>query len=147
MSTAQESNTIAINSELTKLKLALIDRKQCEPLKFEAPSRRTPATRVPRHPKRTYAAIAGFMAGNASNSTTQSKSSTSDGSQVFATSEQETNINAKVKITGARRIWGTLETCSPGAISTKLVPTTGPLRVRRKTKRLVNKSVWWFVVI
>ena len=26
------------------------------------------------------------------------------------------------------------------------MPTTGPLRVRRKTKRLVNKSVWWFVV-
>ena len=82
-----------MNSELTILKLALIDRKQREPLK--APSRRTPATRVPRHPKRTYVAVASFVADNASSSTTQSKSSTGDGSQVFATSERE--ANAKVK--------------------------------------------------
>ena len=56
---------------------------------------------------------------------------------------------AKVKVVGARQIWGMLKTCSPGAVSTtisKLVPTTGTLRVKRKTKRLANKTVWWFVV-
>ena len=55
----------------------------------------------------------------------------------------------KVKVAGARRIWGTLKTCSPGAVSStlsKLVPTVGALKVKRKTKRLERKTVWWFVV-
>lgn len=124
----------AINATLTKLKQALSDREQREPLK--APSRRTPATRVPRPPKctGTYAAVASFVAGNTSSSNTQAKMTTSDGSQAAATNDQKTA--AKVKVVGARRIWGTPKTCSPGAVSTtisKLVPTTGTLRVKRKT--------------
>ena len=51
----------------------------------------------------------------------------------------------KVKVLGARKIWGTIKTCSPGAVSatiSKLVSSNLTLRVRRKTKTLANnKSV------
>ena len=145
MTNMQESKMTAISAEVTKLKQALSDRKQSEPLKPS--SRRTPATRVPRPSKRTYAAAAGFVANNPSTSTAKATTATDDGSQAATASDRKTD--AKVKVVGARRIWGTLKTCSPGAVSTtisKLVPTTGALRVKRKTKRLANKSVWWFVV-
>ena len=55
----QESKMTAISAEVTKLKQALSDRKQSERLRPS--SRRTPATRVPRPSKRTYAAAAGFV--------------------------------------------------------------------------------------
>ena len=51
---------------------------------------------------------------------------------------------------GARKIWGTVPTCSAGAIAatiSKLVPTKLQLRIRRKMKMLSNnKAVWWFIV-
>ena len=57
---------------------------------------------------------------------------------------------SKVKVLGARKIWGTIKTCSPGAVSatiSKLVSSNLTLRVRHKTKTLANnKSVWRFVV-
>ena len=57
---------------------------------------------------------------------------------------------SRVKVDGARKIWGTVPTCSAGAIATtisKLVPTKLQLRIRRKMKMLSNnKVVWWFIV-
>ena len=56
----------------------------------------------------------------------------------------------KVKVDGARRIWGTVPTCSTRAITTtisKLVGTELQLQIRRKTRVLANnKTVWWFIV-
>ena len=46
---------------------------------------------------------------------------------------------SRVKVNGARKIWGTVPTCSAGAIAatiSKLVPTKLQLRIRRKTKML-----------
>ena len=54
-----------------------------------------------------------------------------------------------IKLDGARKIWGSVPTCSAGAVATisKLVPTKLELRIRRKTRNLNgNKVVWWFVV-
>ena len=57
---------------------------------------------------------------------------------------------SRVKVNGARKIWGTVPTCSAGAIAatiSKLVPTKLQLRIRRKTKMLSNnKAVWRFIV-
>ena len=56
----------------------------------------------------------------------------------------------KVKVDGARRVWGTMKTCSPGAILatiTKLISKKVDLRVKRKTKKTQkNKLLWWFVI-
>ena len=53
-------------------------------------------------------------------------------------------------MTGARRVWGTIPTCSAGAISAtiaKLIPQKLELRVKRKFKKLQNnKPLWWFVI-
>ena len=57
---------------------------------------------------------------------------------------------SRIKVDGARKIWGTVPTCSAGAVAatiSKLVPTKLQLRIRRKTRNLNgNKVVWWFVV-
>ena len=57
---------------------------------------------------------------------------------------------SRIKVAGARKIWGTVPTCSAGAVAatiSKLVPTKLQLRIRRKTKASIrNKVVWWFVV-
>ena len=52
-------------------------------------------------------------------------------------------------VDGARRIWNTMPTCSARAVATtiaKLFPAKLDLQVKRKTKRLANKTLWWFVV-
>ena len=56
-----------------------------------------------------------------------------------------------IKVVGARKIWGTLKVCSPAAVSStilKLLPSgsTMELNIRRKTKLLGSKSIWWFVI-
>ena len=57
---------------------------------------------------------------------------------------------SRIKVDGARKIWGTVPTCSAGAVAatiSKFVPSKLKLRVRRKTKTLSsNKAMWWFVV-
>ena len=57
---------------------------------------------------------------------------------------------SKIKVAGARKIWGTVPTCSAGAVTatiSKLVPTKLQLGTQRKTKTSSrNKVVWWFVV-
>ena len=66
------------------------------------------------------------------------------------TADTRRNIRPKVKVDGARKIWGTLSTCTTRAVSaaiSKLVDGTLTLRIKRKSKVLVNnKSVWWFIV-
>ena len=56
----------------------------------------------------------------------------------------------KIKVDGARRIWGSVPTCSTRAITTtisKLVSTEFQLQVKRKTRiHANNKTVWWFIV-
>ena len=55
----------------------------------------------------------------------------------------------KIKVDGARRIWNTMPTCSARAVATtigKLLPMKLDLQVKQKTKRLANKTIWWFVV-
>ena len=52
-------------------------------------------------------------------------------------------------VDGARRIWNTMPTCSARAVATtigKLLPMKFDLQVKRKTKQLANKTIWWFVV-
>ena len=69
--------------------------------------------------------------------------------QRAAEPRKSTGSGPKIKVDGARRIWNTMPTCSARAVATtiaKLVPTKLDLQVKRKTKRLTNKTIWWFVV-
>ena len=62
---------------------------------------------------------------------------------------RSTKSGPKIKVDGARRIWNTMPTCSARAVATtiaKLFPAKLDLQVKRKTKRLANKTLWWFVV-
>ena len=73
------------------------------------------------------------------------------GLSLWATTKTTSKRHAesRVKVVRARRIWGTLKTSSPGAVSatiSKLISTRVALKIKRKTKRLANKTVWWFVV-
>ena len=56
----------------------------------------------------------------------------------------------KIKVEGARRIWGTIKNCSSKAVLatiSKLTSTRLQLTIKRKTKELAsNKMLWWFVV-
>ena len=55
----------------------------------------------------------------------------------------------KEKVEGACRVWGTLSTCSAGAIQNtiKNVCAIDSVQVKRKTKELSNGKVcWWFVL-
>jgi hypothetical protein len=132
----------ALAAEVAALRQALEALKK----DIEAPS--ITARAAPRPPKRTYAAVTGSETnGNLSSSTAQNKPMAGADRRAKTTSKQ--NIEARVKVIGARRIWGTLKTCSPGAVSatiSKLIPTRVALKIKRKTKRLGNKTVWWFVV-
>ena len=54
---------------------------------------------------------------------------------------------SKIKVNGARRIWNTVPTCSARAVATtiaKLIPANLDLQIKRKTKRLASKTIWWF---
>ena len=55
----------------------------------------------------------------------------------------------KIKVDGARRIWNTMPTCSARAVAitiAKLLPVKLDFQVKHKTKKLANKTIWWFVV-
>ena len=61
----------------------------------------------------------------------------------------------KVRVSGVRRIWGTVKSCSSGAVkntvsnlvSPEAVPQIGNMVVKRKYKRLPgNKIRWWFLI-
>jgi len=57
----------------------------------------------------------------------------------------------KVKVTGARRIWGTLQECSVRSVRNTLTRLCGignSVRVKRKTKvnPSTHRSQWWFVL-
>ena len=113
------------------------------------------------HPKRSYARIARthqFPHPAATNKKTKraeasllpSKSDTLGGPSENRRANS-TQSRPKTKVDGARRIWNTVPTCSAKAIAStisKLVPTKLDLRVKRKTKSILNnsKTVWWFVV-
>ena len=46
-----------------------------------------------------------------------------------------------------RRIWNTMPTCTARAVATtisKTIPAKLDMQVKRKTKRLANKTIWWF---
>ena len=56
-----------------------------------------------------------------------------------------------VKVSGARKVWGTLKACSQATILStisKLLPTVSKLNltIKRKTRELGPKSIWWFVI-
>ena len=64
---------------------------------------------------------------------------------------EEASVGNLVKVVGARKIWGTLKACSPTTISStisKLLPSGNKLRLRvkRKTKEVGPRAVWWLVV-
>ena len=61
----------------------------------------------------------------------------------------------KVRVSGVRRIWGTVKSCSSGAVkntvsnlvSPEAVPQIGNMVVKCKYKRLPgNKIRWWFLI-
>ena len=111
------------------------------------------------HPKRSYARAT--RAAHSSATTKLSATATSKATPSVGTATRQPRVEtphdertvepkSKVKVNGARRIWGTLPTCSAGAIAatiSKLVPAKLQLRIRRKTKMLANNKVlWWFIV-
>ena len=65
-------------------------------------------------------------------------------------SPREPATTGKVIVQGARRVWGTMKSCTSAAISgaiSKLTTVSANLRVKRKFRTLHdNKSAWWFVI-
>ena len=64
-------------------------------------------------------------------------------------STQSLGPRHKVKVEGARRVWGTLSVCSVSTIQSAIrrLCTIDSVRVRRKSKEMPNGKVcWWFVL-
>ena len=100
-----------------------------------------------RHSKQTYsAAVKTASTGSSSAPARSVAAPPSDAQRKRKAGEPKT----KIKVDGARRVWGTMRACSPGTIAatiSRLVPDKLELRIKRKTKQLANsKSVWWFVI-
>ena len=97
-------------------------------------------------PKRTYARVA-----RTASATTTPKSTVSAAApgEKFPRAPKNDRpgherSSSKVKVDGARRIWGTVQTCSVGAVAatiSKLIPNSLQLRIRRKTKILATNKV------
>ena len=105
-------------------------------------------------PKRTYARAALTTASTTSSNSAKIAATTLSVNPPKASKSDHPrrshDSSSRVKVDGARRIWGTVPTCSAGAIVatiSKLIPNNLQLRVRRKTKMAgSNKVLWWFVV-
>lgn len=138
----------ALVTEVAALRLALNSI-------VEVPKPQTSRSTV-RRPKRTYAnAVRAAQFPNSANSIDASSHTVP--SAVLQQEQTARNVSPrprearpKIKVDGARKIWGTVQSCSAGAIVatiSRLIPTKVNIQVRRKTKTLANnKSVWWFVV-
>ena len=68
-----------------------------------------------------------------------------------ASGESARTHTPKVKVTGARRIWGTLQECSVRSVKnalTRLCGIDNSVQVKRKTKvnPSTRRSQWWFVL-
>ena len=112
----------------------------------------------PRQAKHTYAAALSSRSKSsqsisklASTAPTASSSGAPQNKRQLKNNESKpSEPKHKVKVEGARRIWGTMRACSPGAITaiiSRLVSERLELRIKRKTKQLANnKTIWWFVV-
>ena len=106
--------------------------------------------RHPNHGKQTYAAaLKAPSTGSRRPAPTRSTTAPSSGAQREQKAQGESS-KSKVKVDGARRVWGTMRACSPGAILatiSRLVPVRLELRIKRKTKLLASgKTVWWYVI-
>ena len=109
---------------------------------IKPPSKVPTTTRRPRPPRKSYATAAAVRPPQPRNTTTASISPPQPG--------QHGESRPKVKVEGARRVWGTMKTSSAGAILaaiTKLISKKVDLRVKRKTKKSHNnKLLWWYVI-
>ena len=89
---------------------------------------------------------------------TQTDSQRVNGTLVSQNNTLDPGVNTdtqKVRVSGVRRIWGTVKSCSSGAVkntvsnlvSPEAVPQIGNMVVKRKYKRLPgNKIRWWFLI-
>lgn len=86
-----------------------------------------------------------------SNRTTPRTTKQEGQEQARRTNQNRKGGKAKVKVTGARKIWGTLKACSHTTILStisKLLPSGSKLNftIKRKTRELGTKIIWWFIV-
>jgi hypothetical protein len=118
-------------------------RQLIDSLKKEKTSPKT--NTMPPKPKRTYARVARTAAVSNTASTAAAPFEIPPKAP-----RPRRDSSLKVKVDGARRIWGTVPTCTAAAVAatiSKLISHNLQLRVRRKTKPISgNKVLWWFVV-
>ena len=147
VSSMQEMKTVAINEEVSKLKQMLSEQSIAS---HSSGSEATSAT----HQAPSYASAAAatksnyVRRGQGRRQTSAARSQSRHRNEKTSVGKSKPNL---IKVVGARKVWGTLKACSPSTISntiSKLLPSgnTLQLRVKRKTKELGPKTVWWFVI-
>ena len=134
----------SLTNEVSELKLALdtISKQQSNPLLQRKSESYAAATKS--HPRARH------LTSKPQKLPTRTTSGPATQRDPAGSDNYSGEYRAKIKVEGARRIWGTIKTCSPRAISStisKLVPPNLQLSIKRKTKQLSNnKTLWWFVL-
>ena len=108
--------------------------------------------------KRTYAAVTGRRRDNTNTNNQRSMPTFSSSSSTSKPPTSKTNNGesalpsmSKVKVVGARRIWGTLRDCTVKSVKNVIVRVCKidrGVHVKRKVKEnpVTNKVRWWFVL-
>ena len=136
----------ALRVEILELRTALVEaqKKTIKPMAVEVSEIHSAIAELPTH------SFPDVVKKNVPRTRQSSAPRSSQPVVVRDTRKRRLTTSGKQLVEGARRVWGTMKSCSSAVILgsiDKLTSMKAKLHVRRKSKELSNKkSVWWFIV-